>query len=55
MNRTTPVRLREMPPPIELDIVEAWRPYRIRITDIGWETRHQLPQPAKPHEPLDPE
>ncbi|WP_406377022.1 hypothetical protein OHU23_40690 (plasmid) [Streptomyces virginiae] len=37
------------PPPVELDI----RGGVIRITDIQWETKPQLPQPAKPHWLLD--
>lgn len=47
----SPVQMRELPPPPDtLDIVAAWRPYRVRISDIHWETRHQLPpEPAKPY------
>ncbi|MEU3774306.1 hypothetical protein AB0F11_14090 [Streptomyces sp. NPDC032472] len=41
----SPVQLRELPPPPdELDIVEAWRPYRAHITDIHRETRHRIPE-----------
>ncbi|MEU9180001.1 hypothetical protein AB0C90_24740 [Streptomyces sp. NPDC048550] len=52
----SPVQMRELPPPPDtLDIVAAWRPYRVRVSDIHWETRHQLPpEPAKPYS-LDPD
>ncbi|MFD5512154.1 hypothetical protein ACFWIB_30910 [Streptomyces sp. NPDC127051] len=42
------------PPPDEVDILEAWRSYRVRITDIHWETRHPLPEPPRPHS-IDPD
>ncbi|MFI5672231.1 hypothetical protein [Streptomyces sp. NPDC051704] len=48
----SPVSMRELPPPpAELDIVEAWRSYRIQIADIHWETRHPIPDPPKPFGP----